>query len=117
MLKIKRFSHSSRQKKTGAVGGSIVGEPDLDTVSGELVGVRRLHNAISLKSGVRYLATNVLVAGPDNHTILGSIVLVFVLDHKALPSKVIGLAFPTPAELDLEPLKVRLVLHDLHENL
>jgi hypothetical protein len=39
------------------------------------------------------------------------------LNDKALAGEVVGLALSAPAELDLEPLEVGLVLHDLDERL
>lgn len=72
---------------------------------------------VAFEAGIRYLATDVLVGRADDHAVLRGVILVFVLNHKALAGKVVCLALAPPAELDLEPLEVRLVLHELHERL
>lgn len=75
------------------------------------------HNAITFNTGVSNLASDVTVAQTDNHTILGGIVLVLVLDDQTLASIVIGLTLTTPAEPDLVTLEVLLILNNLHETL
>ena len=72
---------------------------------------------VALEAGIRYLAADVLVGGTDDHAVLGGVILVLILNHQALAGKVVCLALAPPAELDLEPLEVRLVLHELHESL
>lgn len=74
-------------------------------------------DAVSVEPGVGYLAADVLVGGADDHAVLGSVVLVLVLDHQALAGEVVGLALTAPAELDLVALVVSLVLHKLNETL
>lgn len=65
---------------------------------------------ISLDSGVRYLACDVLVGKADDQPVLGGIVLVFVLNNQLLAGEVISLGFSPPPELDLKPLEVGLIL-------
>lgn len=74
-------------------------------------------NAISFNTSVSNLASDVTVAQTDNHTILGGIVLVLVLNDQALTSIVIGLTFTTSAEPDLVTLEVLFILNNLHETL
>ena len=105
------------EEEAGAVGGGVVGESDLHAVAGELVRVGGGHNLVSLQTGVRYLAGDVAVGGAHDHTVLGGVVFVLVLDDQALAGVVVGLTLPAPAELDLVPLEVRLVLHNLDERL
>ena len=57
------------------------------------------------------------VGGPDNHAVLRGVVLVLVLDDKTLAGVVVGLALSAPAELNLEALVVRLVLHQFDKSL
>ena len=44
-----------------------------------------------------------------------NVVLIFVLDDKTLACEEVSLSLTPPAELDLEPLKVGLILHDFDE--
>ena len=75
------------------------------------------NDAVTLKPGVGDLAADVLVGDADNHAVLGRVVLVLGLNDQPLAGKVVGLALSAPAELDLEPLEVRLALDDLDERL
>lgn len=75
------------------------------------------NHTVSLKPSVQNLAADVLVGYSDNHAVLGRVVLVLGLDNKTLASIVISLALPAPAELDLEPLEVGLVLDNFDERL
>lgn len=100
------------KQKTGAVSGGIVGEADLDSELGQLGGIGSADNKVTLQVSISNLTGDVLVGDPDNHTMLGGVVLVLVLDHKTLAGIVVGLALAAPAELDLEPLEVSLVLDD-----
>ena len=111
------MTYPSGQEQSSAVCSSIVGESDLDAIVGELVRVSSGNNHVSLEPGVRYLAADVLVGRPDNHTVLGSVVLVLVLDDQTFTGEVIGLAFATPPELNLEALEVSLVLHHFDKHL
>jgi len=81
------------------------------------VAVGGSNDAVALKPGVGNLATDVLVGDADNHAVLGRIVLVLSLNNKTLASIVVSFALPAPAELDLEPLEVGLVLDDFDERL
>ena len=83
----------------------------------EFVAVSGSNDLVSLEPGVRYLAGDVLVGRAHDHAVLGGVVFILVLDHKTLAGIVVGLALPAPAELDLVPLEVRLVLYDLDERL
>jgi hypothetical protein len=74
-------------------------------------------DAITLEPGVKNLAANVLVGNSNDHAILGGVVLVLGLYNQPLTGVVIGLAFPAPAELNLEPLEVGLVLDNLDKRL
>jgi len=110
------FQDPSGEQKSGTVRGSVVGEPDLDAVFRKFVGVRRLHDFVSLNSGVRYLANNVLVGGANNHAVLGCIVLVLVLHDQAFPGIVIGFALTASPKLNLVTLEVGFALYNLDEH-
>merc|ERR1719348_2295444 len=104
------------EQETGAVCGGVVGESDLDSVLGQLRGIGSAHHLITLKVGIGDLTCNVLVGNPDNHAVLGGVILVLVLDDKTFAGIVVGLALAPPPELDLEPLEVSLVLDNLDKD-
>ena len=54
------------------------------------MGISSANDHVSLDFRVRYLACDVLVGETDDHAIFGSVVLVLVLNAKALASEVIG---------------------------
>lgn len=81
------------------------------------MGVGSRHDLVPVDTSVRYLADDVLVGRADNHPVLGRVIFVLVLDDETLASIVVCLALAAPAELDLEPLEVRLVLDKLYERL
>merc|ERR1719308_454960 len=104
------------EQETGAVCGGVVGESDLDSVLGQLGGVGGAHHLVALQVGIGDLTCDVLVGDPDNHAVLGGIILVLVLDNKTFAGIVVGLALAAPPELDLEPLEVSLVLDNFDED-
>ena len=76
----------------------------------------RSNDHVSLNSGVRYLTGDVLVGEADDHPVLGSVVLVFVLDTETLSGIVVGFALAPSLELDLITLEVSLVLYYFYES-
>ncbi len=109
--------YPSGEKKSGAVCGGVVGEAHLDAVAWQLVRVGSSHDLIAINAGIRNLTDDVLVGRANNHPVLGRVIFVLVLDDETLASIVVCLALAAPAELDLEPLEVRLVLDKLYERL
>lgn len=99
------------------VGGGSPEITHLDSVLGQLVRVGGADNAISLNASVSDLGGDVPVGQTHNQTVLGSVVLVLVLEDQALASIVVGLSLTTPLELNLVPLEVLLVLHNFYETL
>ena len=59
---------SPGDQEAGAVGGGIVGQPDLDAVFGEFVSVSGLNDHVSVNTGVRYLTDDVLVGKSDDQS-------------------------------------------------
>merc|ERR1719187_2545637 len=114
-VQVELLEHTASQEQTGAVGGSVVSQTNLDAERGKFVRVSCTDNDVAFKPGVGDLAADVLVGEPDDHPVLGGVVLVFVLDDQALPGEVVGVSLAAPAELDLEPLEVSLVLDQLDE--
>lgn len=79
--------------------------------------VSRHQTLIVCKVRRENLADDIAVGDSDDETVFRGRVFVLVLRDQTLASVVIGLVLATPAELDLVALVVRLVLHNLHENL
>ena len=77
--------------------------------------VRSTDDDVSLDPGVGDLAADVGVGAAHDHPVLGGVVLVLVLDDKTLASIVVGSSLPPPAELDLVPLEVGLVLDNFNK--
>jgi len=103
-------------QQTGAVGGGIVGQTHLDSVTGQLMGVGGAHDTIALNAGVSNLASDVAIAETDNQAVLGRVILVLVLEDQAFACLVVGFTLTTPLELDLVPLEVLLVLYNFNES-
>jgi len=80
------------------------------------VRVSGLNNHVSVNTGVRYLTDDVLVGKPDDQSVFGSVVFVFVLADQAASGEIIGPAFATALELDLKPLEVGFILDYLDES-
>lgn len=104
-------------EQTSAVSSGVVGETNLDTVSGELVGVSRGQDHVTLDLGIHELADDVGVREADDETVLGGVVLVLVLDDQALASIVVSLSLTATTVLNLETLEVGSVLDELNERL
>ena len=75
----KKMTYPPCKQETGAVGGGIVGQTDLDTVLGQLGGVGGAHHLVALEMSVSDLAGDVLVGNPDDHAVLGGVVFILVL--------------------------------------
>ena len=114
---MRRDTYSSGEKKTSAVSCGVVGQSNLNAVAGQLVTVGGSQDTVSLQPGVGNLATDVLVGASDDHAVLGRVVFVLGLNDETLAGIVVGLTLTTPAELDLEPLEVRLAFDELDERL
>jgi hypothetical protein len=71
-------------KKTRERTSSVVGKTKLDTILGELVRVGGGKNNITSDLGVDDLGNNVGVGETDDESVLGRVVLVLILDDKAL---------------------------------
>merc|ERR1719328_68421 len=95
----------------------LVQQPPAEQQTGAVVGgVGGAHHLVALQVGVGDLTCDVLVGDPDNHAVLGGVILVLVLDDKTFAGIVVGLALAAPPELDLEPLEVSLVLDNFDED-
>ena len=101
-----KATYPAGQEQTGAVGSSIVGQTNFDTVVGQFMAVCSGHNSVTLQASISNLTSDVFVGTSHNHTILGRIVLVLVLNDQTLAGIVVGLAFTTPPELDLVTLEI-----------
>ena len=59
---------SPGDQEAGAVGGGIVGQPDLDAVFREFVSVSGLDDHVSVNTGIRYLTDDVLVGKSNDQS-------------------------------------------------
>jgi hypothetical protein len=109
------LENTTGNQKTGGVSCSVVGQTDLDAVFRQFMGVRGADNAVTFDASVSDLTGDVAVAQTHNQTVLGSVILILILEDKTFASLVVSSALATPLELDLVPLEVLLVLHDFDE--
>ena len=105
------------QEETSGVARGPVGEAHLQAVLGQLVRVRGADALVAGDGGVHDLADNVLVGEAHHQPVLGRAVLVLVLARQLEALAVVRLAIAAALVLDLVPLEVRLVLHNLAEHL
>ena len=77
--------------------------------------VRSADDDVSLEPGVGDLAGDVGVGTADDQPVLRGVVFVLVLDDQTLAGVVVGSSLTPPAELDLVPLEVGLILDNLDE--
>lgn len=90
-VQLELLQQTSGEQETGGVGGSVVGQTNLDTVSWQLVGVGVADAHVTLDAGVGDLACHVLVGEADDESVFWSVVLALVLDDQALAGIVVGL--------------------------
>lgn len=81
------------------------------------MGVCGANNAVTFNASISNLTRDVAVAQTNNQTVLGSVVLVLILEDESLPGLVVSLSLTTPLELDLVPLEVLLVFNNFDETL
>merc|ERR1719373_601398 len=103
------------QVEVDGVSGGVVGQTNGDSVTGKLVGVSGRNDNISDQSGVCDLGDDVLVGDSDDKSVLGSVVLVLVLNTKPLTGVVVSFALSSPLEFWLVALEISLVLLNLNE--
>ena len=109
--------HTTSEEETGGVSGGVVGETDLDSVTGELMRVSSGETGIVGEISREDLAGHILVGETDDESVLGGSVLVLVLDDESLTGVVVGLGLSSSSELDLVTLVVSVVLDNLDERL
>ena len=117
LVETKLDEGTASAQQTSAVDGRVVGQTNLDTESREFVSISSSQNDITLNLGVDDLADDVSVSDTDNEAVLGSVVLVLVLDDQALASIVVSLSFTATTVLDLVAFEVSFILLDLDERL
>ena len=82
--------NTAGEQQTSGVGSGVVGQANLDSVAGELMGVGSSENDVSLNLGEDNLGDDVLVGETDDKTELGGTVLVEILDDQVLTSLVVS---------------------------
>jgi len=107
---------SSGEEETGAVVSGVVGEADLDSEFGELVGVSGADDDITAHSWVGNLADDIPVGGSNNQSVFWGVEFVLVLGAETSSGLVIGFTDLSPLEFWLEPFEVSLVLLDFDQS-
>jgi len=107
---------SSGEEETGAVVSGVVGEADLDSEFGELVGVSGADDDITAHSWVGNLADDIPVGGSNDQSVFWGVEFVLVLGAESSSGLVIGFTDLSPLEFWLESLEVGLVLLDLDQS-
>jgi len=107
---------SSGEEETGAVVRGVVGETDLDSEFGELVGVSGADDNITAHSWVGNLADDIPVGGSNDQSVFRGVEFVLVLGAESSSGLVIGFTDLSPLEFWLESLEVGLVLLDLDQS-
>ena len=101
LVEVELGEKAAGAQEAGAVCGRVIGETLLDTVFWELAGVGSGKDVVTVDTGGDDLAGDLLVRLADDETVLGRVILVFVLDDQVLALLVVGEAVTSPAELDL----------------
>jgi len=107
---------SSGEEETGAVVSGVVGEADLDSEFGELVGVSGADDDITAHSWVGNLADDIPVGGSNDQSVFWGVEFVLVLGAESSSGLVIGFTDLSPLEFWLEPFEVSLVLLDFDQS-
>jgi len=107
---------SSGEEETGAVVSGVVGEANLDSEFGELVGVSGADDNITAHSWVGNLADDIPVGGSNDQSVFWGVEFVLVLGTESSSGLVIGFTDLSPLEFWLESLEVGLVLLDLDQS-
>jgi len=94
----------------------VVGEADLDSEFGELVGVSGADDDITAHSWVGNLADDIPVGGSNDQSVFWGVEFVLVLGAESSSGLVIGFTDLSPLEFWLESLEVGLVLLDLDQS-
>lgn len=94
---------SASAKEASAVGSGVVGETGVETVSPELERVGRSHDLVTFESSVDDLGDDSAVGAAHAEPVLLGVILVLLLEDKALTGVVVSLSLSTPAESGLVP--------------
>lgn len=95
------LERTAGEQQTSGVGGSPVGQTLGDTVALQLVRVSSGQDLVARDLRGDDLSDDVAVGEPDNHAVLGRIVLVLGLGDQALAGIVVGLTLTATAVLGL----------------
>ena len=74
---------AASDEESDSVGSRVVGQADLESILGELVGICSSHDDITSDGAVGDLASDVLVGEADDETVLVGVVLVLVLFYRS----------------------------------
>lgn len=112
---VQLLEESPGQEETSAIGRSIIGETSSQSPFAQLSRVTLAQDLITSQSGEYYLSNNLLVSKSHYQSILGTVVLVLVLDDHPLSSVIVSLSFSSSSVLSLISLEVSFSLLNLNE--
>ena len=84
-------TYSSSQEEPSAVSRRVVCQTNRDTVTGQLVCIRRCNDVVSLNLSIGNLTNDVGIGEPDDETVLGSVVLILVLSNETSAGEIVCL--------------------------
>lgn len=116
-LETKLVDGTTSAQQTSAVGSSPVGQTNFDTKGGELMSIGSSQDLITGQLGINKLTNHISVGEANDKAVLGSVVLVLILDDETLTGIVVRLSLTATTVLDLVTLEVGLVLDQLDERL
>merc|ERR1719273_1765966 len=115
ILKLKLYKNSSCQQQSSAVGSSIIGKPDLDTIFRKFMRISRFYNIIALNSCICYLTAYILIGRSNNHAVFWCIVFVLILNDQSFSCKIVGFSFTASSKFNLVSLVISLILNYFNE--
>ena len=65
----RRNTYSSGQQQSSAITGSVVGEANLDTISGKFVSICACNHDVTLNTSISYLSNDIGVGDSHNHSV------------------------------------------------
>lgn len=136
---MKSLAYSTSHQKSSAIGCSIVGETDVNSVIWQFATVCCADNYISDNSRISdlktsdlqpnyqewwidqnyntHLAGDIRIRKPNYQPIFRRGIFVLVLHDEFLTSEIVSFTFTSPLEFDLKPFEVLLVLDNFYETL
>jgi len=94
---------STCAEETCAVGSGVVSKTGIEAESSQLKRVGSSKDLVAFERSVDHLGDDTAVSAADAEAVLASVILVFLLEDKALAGVVVSLSLSAPAEFGLVP--------------